>query len=392
MGKLLIGGGRTILPDGIHDGVNLLCENGVITEITSALPEADERIDAGGMYVSPGFIDMHVHGGGGHDFLDGTPEAFLGAARIHATHGTTSMLPTTCTCSDEDLSAFIRAFREARRINTDGAQMLGIHLEGPFFSPGKAGAQDPRYLKLPTRENFLPMLEEGGSDILRVSAAPELEGAMELGRELRSRGILAAIGHTDATDAQCEEAFRNGYSLMTHFYCAMSSVVRINAYRYAGAVEAGYLIDDMDIEIIADGVHLPQSLLRFVCKFKDHGRIALITDSMRAAGMPDGTYKIGSLRDGQDVVKEDGVAKLPDRSAFAGSVATTDRLVRTMTNLAGIDLADAVRMASANPARMLGIDARKGSLAPGLDADIVLFDENITIAKTIISGNVIYNS
>ena len=390
MEKTIIGGGRVILPEGIRDDVSLVVSGRKIEAVIPSAEAGSPDIDAGGRYISPGFIDIHVHGGGGHDFMDGTVEAFLGAARIHAIHGTTCMTPTTLTCSEDELRETFRIYKEASKANTEGAAFAGMHLEGPFFSAQMAGAQDPRYLRLPLPENYLPMLD-ASDDIVRVSVAPELEGAVGLGKELRRRGIVASIAHTAATSEQCEAAFEAGYSLMTHFYCAMSTVVRRNAFRYAGAVEAGYLHDEVDVEIIADGVHLPGSLLRLIYKIKGPGRITLCTDAMRGAGMPDGHYLLGSLMHGQDVIVEDGVAKLPDRSAFAGSVATADRLVRTMHALSGASLEECVAMMTRNPARILGLDGRKGSLASGYDADIVIFDDNINVYKTLIGGRLIYN-
>ena len=228
-------------------------------------------------------------------------------------------------------------------------------------------------------------------DIIRLSLAPEFDGAMEFGRILRSRNILPSIAHTDAIYEETLQAFDAGFTHVTHFYSCMSSVTRRNAYRYAGVVEAAYMVDDMTVEIIADGVHLPKSLLQFVCKFKGPDKIALVTDSMRGAGMPDGPSVLGSLQGGQPVIIEDGVAKLPDRTAFAGSVATADRLVRTMIQVAEIPFAQAIQMITSTPARILRIDERKGSLAIGKDADIVICDENINIKSTIIEGNVVYN-
>ena len=388
--KTIIGGGRVILPSGIRDDVSLIVSGSKIEAVIPASQAGKPDIDAGGRYISPGFIDIHVHGGGGQDFMDGTLDAFLGAARIHAEHGTTCMTPTTLTCSDEELQNTFRIYKQAVEVNTEGAEFAGLHLEGPFFSAQMAGAQDPQYLKLPTPDNYLPVLD-GFDDIVRVSVAPELEGALELGKELRRRGIVASIAHTAATSEQCEAAFEVGYSLMTHFYCAMSTVVRRNAFRYAGAVEAGYLHDEVDVEIIADGVHLPGSLLRLIYKIKGPERITLCTDAMRGAGMPDGHYLLGSLKRGQDVIVEDGVAKLPDRSTFAGSVATADRLVRTMHALSGATLEESVAMMTRNPARILGLEGRKGSLASGYDADIVIFDDDIKVYKTLIGGRLIYN-
>lgn len=393
-GRLVIENGRLILPDGIREDLCLICADG---RISSILPRnsytpcpGDEVIDAAGEYVAPGFIDIHVHGGGGHDFMDGTVEAYLGAAKAHAAHGTTAMVPTTLTCSDEELFRTFEVFREAKRLDVDGAELLGLHLEGPYFSPEQAGAQDPRYLKKPSPDSYLPVMN-ASDDIIRWSVAPELEGAMEMGHVLRKRGILGSVAHSNAVCEDVERAFEAGFTHATHLYSAMSSVTRRNAYRYAGVVEAAYLIDDMTVEIIADGIHLPPPLLKFVYKFKGPHRTALCTDAMRAAGMPDGEYLLGSLEKGQKVIVEDGVAKLPDRSAFAGSVATADRLVRTMMKLAGVSLCDAVTMMSTTPAEILGLDDRKGSLKPGYDADIVIFDDNIIISKTITHNHVIYS-
>lgn len=397
MKRTVIINGRLILPDGqIEDGKVIFCQDGKIVSITNlkdyVFSVNDVVVDAEGHYVAPGFIDIHVHGGGGHDFMDGTVEAFLGAARAHAEHGTTSMIPTTLTCPDEELFRSFEVFREACRLNENGAQMLGMHLEGPYFNHKQAGAQDPLYLKNPTPEHYNEILEKGADVISRWSAAVELEGADGLGEALKEHGIVASIAHTDAVYDEIVEAHKAGFNLMTHFYSAMSSVTRRNARRYAGAVEAGYMLDDMSVEIIADGIHLPKPLLQFVYKFKGPKKTALCTDAMRGAGMPEGVYNLGSLEKGQPVIVEEGVAKLMDRSAFAGSVATADRLVRTMITLAEVPLADAVMMMTSTPARILGIQDSKGSLAEGLDADIVIFDENINIHKTIISGNVIYSS
>ena len=368
MKRTVIINGRLILPDGqIEDGKVVFCQDGKIVSITNlkdyVFSVNDVVVDAEGHYVAPGFIDIHVHGGGGHDFMDGTVEAFLGAARAHAEHGTTSMIPTTLTCPDEELFRSFEVFREACRLNENGAQMLGMHLEGPYFNHKQAGAQDPLYLKNPTPEHYNEILEKGADVISRWSAAVELEGADGLGEALKEHGIVASIAHTDAVYDEIVEAHEAGFNLMTHFYSAMSSVTRRNARRYAGAVEAGYMLDDMSVEIIADGIHLPKPLLQFVYKFKGPKKTALCTDAMRGAGMPEGVYNLGSLEKGQPVIVEEGVAKLMDRSAFAGSVATADRLVRTMITLAEVPLADAVMMMTSTPARILGIQDSKGSLA-----------------------------
>ncbi|PWJ53376.1 N-acetylglucosamine-6-phosphate deacetylase [Dyadobacter jejuensis] len=345
-------------------------------------------IDAEGNYVAPGFIDIHIHGGGGHDFMDGTVEAFLGIAEKHAQFGTTAMVPTTLTSEKEDLLNTLDVYKAASAANTMGASFLGMHLEGPYFALSQRGAQDPRFIRNPDPAEYEEILAHS-SDITRWSAAPELPGAIEFGKRLRQKGILAAVAHTDALYDEVLEAYENGYTLATHLYSAMSGVTRKNAYRYAGTIESALLLD-MDVEIIADGVHLPAPLLKLIDKIKGADQIALITDAMRAAGMPEGDSILGSLKSGVRVLVEDGVAKMPDRSSFAGSVATTDRLVRTMVQQAEVSLPKAVRMMSLTPARIMGVDAHKGSLVAGKDADIVIFDADINIQATLVGGKIVY--
>lgn len=380
--------GRIILGDKIATGV-LVLEDGLVKRIVDSVPAGAEIIDCEGNYVSPGFIDMHTHGAGGSDFMDGTVEAFLTAARMHAVHGTTLLCPTTLTSTNEILFESFETYRKAVKENKEGARFGGMHLEGPYFSPKFAGAQDPRYLRNPKPSEYMEILDKC-PDLARWSFAPELDGAPEFAAELKRRGIVASIGHTDATFADCDAAYKAGATMMTHFYSCMSTISRRNAYRYAGTIEYGYWQDGMKIEIIADGIHVPADLLHLLLKIKGVENISLVTDSMRAAGMPEGKSILGSLADGQEVIVEDGVAKLLDRSAFAGSVATTDRLVRTMVQIAGCSVCQAVRMITENPAKVLGIYDRKGSLEPGKDADVVIFNDDIRIARTIIGGNIIY--
>ena len=387
-GTIVTGGesftGTVVLKDGLIDSV----VRGH-SDLSSCNSESQTIIDAKGCYVAPGFIDMHTHGAGGADFMDGTVDAYLTAARMHAIHGTTLLYPTTLTSTNEALYGSFDTYLKAQAQNTDGAQFGGMHLEGPYFSPMYAGAQDPRYLRNPRPEEYLEILDRCPA-LARWSFAPELEGSEEFAAELRRRGIVASIGHTNATFGECDAAYKAGASLMTHFYSCMSTVSRRNAFRYAGTIEYGYIQDGMDIEIIADGIHVPQDLLHLLLKIKGVERISLVTDSMRAAGMPEGPSILGGLESGQEVVVEDGVAKLLDRTAFAGSVATADRLVRTMVQVAGCSMADAVRMITENPARVMGISDRKGTLNPGMDADVVIFDEDVNIKNTIINGKIVY--
>ncbi len=389
--QLKIYNARIITPHTIIKNGSILVTGEKITAVSEKNIEAEGavEIDAKGKYVSPGFIDIHVHGGGGHDFMDGNETAFLKIAELHAQYGTTSMLPTTLTSSKEELLQTLAIYESANKKNTSGAQFLGMHLEGPYISMNQRGAQDARYIRNPDADEYHEIISST-SCIKRWSSAPELKGSMELGRFLRSKNILPAIAHTDAIYEEVLEAFGNGYTLITHLYSAMTGVTRRNAYRFAGVIESTYLIDGMDVEIIADGVHLPPALLKLVYKIKGPDRIALITDAMRAAGMPEGESILGSLHNGIKVIVEDGVAKLPDRSSFAGSVATANRLLKTMVTMADVSVADAVKMLSATPARILNVSDTKGELTAGKDADIVIFDDDFTIQKTIIQGRVIW--
>lgn len=390
--KVKIYNGNILTPFRIISGSTVVIMDGKIAEIAAEnidVPDAKE-IDAKGNYISPGFIDIHVHGGGGYDFMDGTVEAFLKVAELHAKYGTTSMLPTTLTSEVEELYITLDNYKTAKKQNKSGAQFLGMHLEGPYFSVNQRGAQDPRYIRNPDPKEYKEILAHS-SDIKRWSAAPELPGAIEFAHYVKSKGILVALAHTNALYEEALIGFENGFTLATHFYSCMSGVTRKNALRYAGVIECAYLIDEMDVEVICDGIHCPPPLLKLIYKIKGTDHTALITDSMRAAGMPEGESVLGSLKNGLKVIVEDGVAKLPDHTSFAGSVATADRLVRTMVKKADIPLIDAVRMATATPASILGLSDQKGSLLPGKDADVIIFDDDIRIQTTIINGKVIYN-
>ena len=390
--QLKIYNARIITPHTIIENGSILVTGKKIAAISEENIESEDAIpiDAKGRYVSPGFIDIHVHGGGGHDFMDGNENAFLKIAQLHARYGTTSMLPTTLTSSKEELLQTLAIYENANKKNINGAQFLGMHLEGPYISINQKGAQDARYIRNPKADEYREIISST-SCIKRWSSAPELKGSIELGRFLKSKNILPAIAHTDAIYEEVLEAFNNGYTLITHLYSAMTGVTRRNAFRYAGVIESAYLIDQMDVEIIADGVHLPAPLLKLVYKIKGPDRIALITDAMRAAGMPEGESILGSLHNGLKVIVEDGVAKLPDRSSFAGSVATANRLLKTMVQTAAVPMIDAVKMLTATPARIINVSDTKGELIAGKDADIVIFDDDFTIQKTIVQGKVVYD-
>jgi len=393
MDRLKIYNGTLLTPYRRIENGCVICEDGVIRYAgKNTEPAADCReIDAHGQYISPGFIDIHTHGCGGYDFMDGTAEAFCGAAAEYARHGVTAFLPTTLCSTQDSLKNTIKCYEEAKKTCRTGARMPGLHLEGPYFAQNQRGAQDPRYIKNPEPTEYERILD-WTDGIIRWSAAPELPGGLEFGRRLRGRGILPSIAHSDAVSPQVEEAFENGYTHVTHLYSGMSGVRRINAYRFGGVIESALGIEEMTVEIIADGAHLPAELLKLIYKIKGASRTALVSDSMRAAGMPEGESIIGGLSDGQRVIVEDGVAKLPDRASFAGSVATADRLVRNMIKLAGAPITDAVRMMTSTPASIIGVRKEKGALSPGLDADIVIFDENVNVSCTVVGGTVAYKT
>jgi N-acetylglucosamine-6-phosphate deacetylase len=391
MHRLKIHNGRVITPAGVIVNGSVLIEDGSILGVEGSEVEFSDAltIDAEGKYISPGFIDIHIHGGGGFDFMDETEKAFLGVAETHARYGTTAMVPTTLSATKEAIINALEIFERVRDRNPAGSQLLGVHIEGPYFAMNQRGAQDPGHIRDPDRSEYQEIIDHYRS-LVRWSVAPELKGALEMGRALRAKGILAAIAHTDAIYEDVVEAVECGYTLSTHLYSAMSGVTRKNAFRYAGVIEASLLMDEIDVELIGDGIHLPAPLLKLVFKVKGRERIALITDAMRGAAMPEGESVLGNLKTGLKVIIEDGVAKLPDRTSFAGSVATADRLVRTMHRLGQVSISDSVYMAATTPARIMGVDDLKGSIAIGKDADIVIFDDDVCVYRTIIKGKSVY--
>ena len=351
----------------------------------------DIAINASGLYLSPGFIELHTHGGGGHDFMDGTAEAVIEGCRTHLLHGTTAILPTTLSSSDEELSENLGKIRQVAAAEKTIPEILGIHLEGPYFSPEQNAAQDARYIKHPNPDEYKKIFRE--NPLIKIwSAAPELPGAMEMGRWMRDNGIIASIGHSAAVFEDVMNACENGYTMLTHFFNGMSRLTRKNAKMYLGVAESGLYFDDLTAEIIADGCHLPASLLKLIYKVKGPDRICLVTDSMRAAGLDAAESILGSKKNGQRVEIENGVAYMPGRASFGGSVATAERLIRTMHKSADVPICESVRMMTVTPARILGVDNRIGSITEGKEADIVLFDNDINIKLVMTKGNIRVNS
>ena len=394
MSNTVIINGKIITQEGTIDQGYVVLQEEKIKEVGAgdySLVPGDTIIDACGRYVSPGFIDLHVHGGGGDDFMCGDVEKVHNICNFHMKHGTTAIVPTLSSAQQEPFVKAMSAINQAIEENTPGPEILGLHLEGPYFAMSQKGAQDPRFVRNPDPKEYLDVVAKF-HNILRWSIAPELEGASEMAAVMRQHGIRMAIGHSDALYEEAVKAYEEGFDTITHLYSCCSTVRRIDAYRHAGVVEAAYQIDDMMVEVIADGKHLPESLLKLIYKIKGPERICLITDAISAAGLSDDAGVIYSPTCGTDVIIEDSVAKLPDRSAFAGSVATTDRLVRVMSSIPEIPIHQAVKMASATPAKNIGLFHRKGSLSPGKDADIVIFDDNITVSLVMVHGQVTYQA
>lgn len=390
--KTVFDNAALVLSDRIIPHGAVAVDGGIIAEIGERGTLTGEKIiDCGGLYLAPGFVDIHVHGGGGHDFMDATVDACVGAMRAHMKHGTTTIVPTSLTAEDYELDAFFSSIRKIKASSEAAVLPFipGTHLEGPYVAPSQAGAQDPKYIKAPTAESWRNIMKMAQGEILIWTVAPELDGACEIARELRGEGVLFSAGHSAAKYDDAVAALGAGYTMATHLYSSMSTIIRENGYRVPGLLEAALLHDGYAVEVIADGKHLPVSLLQLIRKTKGRDRIVLVTDAMRGAGMPDGEYLLGSLTKGQLVGVFDGIAHMPDGISFAGSVATTDRLVRVMTKDAGIPLWEAVSMMTVNPAREIGILERKGSLDIGKDADLVLFDEGINIKRVVIGGETV---
>lgn len=364
---------------------DVVVEEGRVAAICPPRTVSGPGIDGEDLYLSHGFVDIHVHGGGGYDFMDATREAWHGASALHLRHGTTAMVPTTLAAGKEELLAAFAAYRDCKPGFPDGAKLLGIHVEGPYLAPEQCGAQDPAYIRDPDPAEYRELLA-ACPDILRWTVAPERPGAAEMGKWMLWEGILPCVGHSNAEYDLVREYLGYGYRHVTHLYSATSTIVRRMGFRHAGIVESAYLLHGMTSEVIADGCHLPGCLLEMAYRFIGPDRLCLVTDAMRAAGQTEGESVLGSLEKGQRVILEDGVAKMPDRTAFAGSICTADRLVRNMVRLGRASVADAVKMVTETPARILRVDNRTGFLAPGRAADLVLFDRDINIKMVMTDG------
>jgi N-acetylglucosamine-6-phosphate deacetylase len=386
--RTLIKNAKIVMADKVFLGA-IAFENGIIDYIGEDEISSDKVIDADGSYVVPGFVEIHCHGGNNLEFMDASAEEFGKIAEFHMAHGTTTLYPTTVTASEKEILCALDTFAEYKK-NHPNSTLIGAHLEGPFVNPKQSGALDPDFMKLPSIEKVMAWKEKYPF-IDRISAAPELEGGFEFGEAMEKMGIVVSAGHTDASFSDLEEALKHGYRLITHLYSGMKMTERVNAYRVAGGVEAGLYFDEYTVEMITDGKHLPKELLKYIYKLKGADRICMITDAIRAAGLPNGSKtKIGSMETGLDVIVEDDVAKLPNRQAFAGSTATSDRLFKVMYDVLGKSdeaMIAISKMMSRTPSRVMGLSDR-GEIAVGKLADLVILKADTLDVERVITDKV----
>ena len=375
---------RILTPQGwMKDGSVLIRDNKIleVTNCDLAVIGA-ELIDVKGMYVVPGGVEIHVHGGGGRDFMECTEDAFRAAVHTHMKHGTTSIFPTL---SSSTVPMIQQAAETCTKLMEEkNSPILGLHLEGHYLNMKMAGGQIPENIKNPDPNEYIPIVEQYHC-IKRWDASPELPGALDFARYLKSKGIVGAVSHTEAEYDGIKEAYEAGFTHAAHFYNAMPGFHKRREYKYEGTVESVYLTDGMTIELIADGIHLPSTILKLAYKLKGVEHTCLVTDALSYAAAE------GKAIDDPRIIIEDGVCKLADRSALAGSIATMDQLVRTMVK-ADIPLADAIRMASETPARIMGVYDRKGSLQKDKDADILILDRDLSVKAVWAMGQLVKES
>ena len=367
-GKIVSGGKELI-------GYDVIIEDNKIVEVKPTAEVNGEKIDFCGNYIAPGFIEIHCHGGGGYEFIDATPEAFKKACETHAAHGTRDIYPTI---SATDYDTMVRVLQTAREVKDSCAlEIPGIHLEGPYFALEMCGGQAPGIVRDLDREEYESLLEEYSDVIARWDYAPEKDKDNSFLKDITEKGILAATAHSSAEYDDVLRAFEGGNHLITHLYSCTSTITRHQGFRHLGIIESAYLLDDMDVEAIADGCHLPLDLLKMIIKLKGTDRVCLITDALRPGGIGEEGKEYTDCP--VPFVIEDGVAKLLDRSGFAGSIATSDILLKTAVK-AGCTVADAVKMMTETPATVMGLTA-KGKIDAGYDAQFTVFNENLDIVN-----------
>ena len=396
--RLALVGGRLVLPGRVLEGHALLLRGGRIEAIARPgdLGDAVERVDVAGALVTPGLVDIHTHGALGHSFLDDDDAAFAAILDLQLRHGVTSLLATTSTAPLPAIVAALARTRAWMAAGSErqgagaqsGARLLGAHVEGPYFAAAQAGAQDPANLRTPDDGSVDALLAY--ADVIRLlSYAPELPGAVALTRRLVELGIVAAAGHAQATDVDLDACRAWGLRHVIHMWSGQSTTVRHGPWRHPGLLEASLASDDLSAEVIADGKHLPATLLRLAYRALGSDRLCIVSDATPGAGLPEGSrFSMGEM------VYEvhDGVGMMLDRSAFAGSTTLLDGMLRVMTEEVGVPLVEAVKMASLTPARVIGAADRKGSLEPGKDADLALFESDLSHRGTVLDGRLVAGS
>jgi N-acetylglucosamine-6-phosphate deacetylase len=379
---MIFSNARLILPDGICDGLEIVVADGKIAEVRKR--SNAEAIDLDGNYLAAGFIDLHIHGAVGRDTMEASPAAFQTVCDYHATGGTTSLLLTTVTAPIPKIVDVLRAVRNSAR---PIKQIVGVHIEGPFISKARRGAQREEFIRDPDSESMDQLLEF--SDVIkRFTLAPELPGALDLIDQLRARDISVSGGHSDAFDEEARAGFSHGLRHVTHTFNGMSSARRRGVYRVAGLLEFALSEPEIMCELIADGHHVSTTLMKMLYRAKGPTGICLVTDATAGAGLSEGArFSLSGL----DCVVSDGVCLLADRSALAGSASRMIDLVRVAVNDVKIPLPEAVAMASANPARSLG-SKTKGRLEAGADADFVVLSADLEVVQTFVAGEEVYRN
>ena len=380
--------GTVVLKDRLLPGGQVTVVGERIESVGGRAEDAGEVIDLAGGYLVPGFVDLHVHGGAGHDFMDGTEEAFGAVCRAHARHGTTSLFPTTTVARHEQHLAFLDVCRRLMGQDTGGARVLGAHFYGPYFAAAARGCHPGEAVRPPEPEEYEQYLSF--RCINRATVAPELPGAEGFVRACRQRGIGCNVGHSYATFEQMEAALAWGVSHVDHLFCAMSDRARLRQEQTypmrGGVMEATLFFDELTTEVIADGKHLTAALLKLAFKAKGPDRLALVTDCNRALDMPDGPYLFGPKDGGEPILRQDGVGVMPDGKALASGVVGLDECVRVFHHLAGVPLVETIRMATLTPARIARFDDVLGSIAVGKRADLVVLDRELHVREVYVGG------
>jgi len=381
MGELAIRGTIITPQKEFADGL-VLIEDGKIRHVGKWKEDRYERLlDFTGSYVAPGFVDIHVHGGMGHDSMDRAPESMQGLSSFLASKGVASFLPTTHTAPCDRLIEAAEAIGRGVGGGADGAVPLGIHMEGPFISSEMCGAQNKEHARHPDTEEIRVINEASGGRLRIVTLAPEVPGAIDAIRWLKSEGIVSAAGHTDATHDEMMAAVEAGLSHVSHLFNGM----RLFHHREPGATGAALTDSRVTVELIADGIHIHEAALRMAAKLKGAGMTALVSDSIAAAGLPDGEYEFG----GQKISVREGRSTL-ESGRLAGSTIGLCDAVRNMVRLAGFTVPEAVEMVSTTPSKIIGVSDRKGSLAQGMDADITVLDRDFNVLATLVDGEIAY--